>query len=88
MLFRSVLDRTLVDLLSLYRDVLVVQLGAGVDLVNVAEEAEVRRLAAESTPEQAIRRMDAIGEARERLAGNVAPLLAMEAMAVALRPQG
>ena len=85
---RDVLDRTLVDLLSLYRDVLVVQLGAGVDLVNVAEEAEVRRLAAESTPEQAIRRMDAIGEARERLAGNVAPLLAMEAMAVALRPQG
>ena len=85
---RDVLDRTLVDLLSLYRDVLVVQLGAGVDLVNVAEEAEVRRLAAESTPEQAIRRMDAIGEARERLACNVAPLLAMEAMAVALRPQG
>ena len=85
---RDVLDRALVDLLSMYRDVLVVQLGAGVDLVNVAEEAEVRRLAAESTAEQTIRRMDAIGEARERLAGNVAPLLAMEAMAVALRPQG
>jgi DNA polymerase-3 subunit delta' len=31
--------------------------------------------------------MDAIGQARTRLAGNVAPLLAMEAMAVALRPQ-
>ena len=85
---RDVLDRTLVDLLSLYRDVLVVQLGAAVDLVNVAEEAEVRRLAAESSAEQTIRRMDAIGETRERLAGNVAPLLAMEAMAVALRPQG
>ena len=85
---RDVLDRTLVDLLSMYRDVLVVQLGADVDLVNVAEEAEVRRLAAVSTPEQSVRRMDAIGVARERLAGNVAPLLAMEAMAVALRPQG
>ena len=54
----------------------------------MAEEAEVRRLASTSTPEQTIRRMDAIGETRERLAGNVAPVLAMEAMAVALRPQG
>jgi DNA polymerase-3 subunit delta' len=85
---RDVLDRALLDLLSLYRDVLVVQLGAGVDLVNAAQDADVRRLAAESTPEQTLRRMDAIGEARTRIAGNVAPLLAMEAMAVALRPQG
>jgi DNA polymerase-3 subunit delta' len=85
---RDVLDRSLLDLLSLYRDVLVVQLGADVDLVNAAHEEEVRRLAADSTPEQSIRRMDAIAEARTRLEGNVAPLLAMEAMAVALRPQG
>ncbi|MBX9245280.1 DNA polymerase III subunit delta' [Actinotalea ferrariae] len=84
---RDVLDRCLLDLLSLYRDVLVVQLGADVELVNPVH-AEIRRLAAESTPEQTIRRMDAIGEARTRLEGNVAPLLAMEAMAVALRPQG
>jgi DNA polymerase III subunit delta' len=85
---RDVLDRALVDLLSLYRDVLVVQLGAEVGLVNVAEAEVVQGLAAGSTPEQTVRRMDAIGEARTRLAGNVAPLLAMEAMAVALRPQG
>lgn len=85
---RDVLDRSLVDLLSLYRDVLVVQLGSDVGLINTSEEAQVRALAGASTPEQTIRRMDAIGETRERLAGNVAPLLAMEAMAVALRPQG
>ncbi|KGM14951.1 hypothetical protein N867_13925, partial [Actinotalea fermentans ATCC 43279 = JCM 9966 = DSM 3133] len=85
---RDVLDRALLDLLSLYRDVLVVQLGADVPLVNTAESAEVARLAGDSTAEQTIRRMDAIAEARERLEGNVAPLLAMEAMAVALRPQG
>ncbi|WP_199425234.1 DNA polymerase III subunit delta' [Actinotalea solisilvae] len=84
---RDVLDRTLLDLLSLYRDVLVVQLGADVELVNPVHD-EIRRLAASSTPEQTIRRMDAIGEARTRLEGNVAPLLAMEAMAIALRPQG
>ncbi|PZR52604.1 DNA polymerase III subunit delta' [Xylanimonas oleitrophica] len=85
---RDVLDRAMLDLLSLYRDVLVVQLGADVDLVNAGDAAIVRALAADSTPEQTVRRMDAIGLARERLAGNVAPLLALEAMAVALRPQG
>jgi len=85
---RDVLDRAMVDLLSLYRDVLVVQLAAGVELVNVEHEAQVRALAAASTPEQTLRRMDAIGEARTRLQGNVAPLLAVEAMTIALRPQG
>ncbi len=93
---RDVLDRAMTDLLSLYRDVLLVQLGAadgasggpGIDLVNVELADAVRTLAADSTPEQTLRRMDAIGTARERLAANVAPLLAVEAMAVALRPQG
>ncbi|HEX5332593.1 MAG TPA: DNA polymerase III subunit delta' [Cellulomonas sp.] len=85
---RDVLDRAMLDLLSLYRDVLVVQLDAGVELVNVEHEESVRALAASSTPEQTVRRMDAIGEARTRIAGNVAPLLAVEAMTIALRPQG
>ncbi|WP_425955195.1 DNA polymerase III subunit delta' [Xylanimonas sp. McL0601] len=88
---RDVLDRAMVDLLSLYRDVLVLQLGADVDLVNGLDPADlavVRALAADSGPEQTVRRMDAIGVARERLEGNVAPLLALEAMAIALRPQG
>lgn len=85
---RDVLDRAMVDLLSLYRDVLVVQLGAGVELVNVEHAETVRTLAGQSTPEQTLRRMDAVGQARTRIAGNVAPLLAVEAMAIALRPQG
>ena len=59
-----------------------------VDLVNLEQEPLVRELAAGSTPEQTLRRMDAVGVARTRLAGNVAPLLAVEAMAIALRPQG
>ncbi|MFD6093786.1 DNA polymerase III subunit delta' [Oerskovia sp. NPDC060338] len=85
---RDVLDRAMLDLLSLYRDVLVVQLGAHVDLVNTELAETVQALAEDSTPEQTVRRMDAIGVARERLDGNVAPLLALEAMAIALRPQG
>jgi len=88
---RDVLDRAMLDLLSLYRDVLVCQLGANVDLVNglnPTDAAVVRALAADSTPEQTVRRMDAIGIARGRLAANVQPQLAMEAMTIALRPQG
>ncbi len=85
---RDVLDRAMLDLLSLYRDVLVVQLGAEVSLVNLDHAETVGELAATSTPEQTLRRMDAIGQARTRLEGNVAPMLAVEAMAIALRPQG
>jgi len=84
---RDVLDRAMVDLLSFYRDVLVLQLGAGVDLVNAEHEEAARSVAESSTPEQTVRRMGAVGEARTRLEGNVAPLLAVEAMLIALRPQ-
>ena len=85
---RDGLDRSLIDLLSLFRDVLVVQLGSDVDLVNSEIAEVVAALAQDSTAEQTLHRMDAIGLARTRLGGNVAPLLAIEAMTIALRPQG
>lgn len=81
------LDRAMTDLLSLYRDVLVRQLGAGVPLVNEAQAPEVDALAEVSTPEGTLARLAAIQTARERIAANAAPLLAVEAMMVALRPQ-
>ncbi|PWJ53325.1 DNA polymerase-3 subunit delta' [Quadrisphaera granulorum] len=83
---RDVLDRALVDLASLYRDVLVVQLGAGVDLVNAELGREVAGLARRGGPEQTLARLDAIATARRRISANVNPLLAVEAMALALRP--
>ena len=83
---RDVLDRSLLDVLSLYRDVLVVQLGAEVDLVNAELADDVARLARASGPEDTVRRMDAIGLARERIGANVAPLLAVEALMVELSP--
>lgn len=85
---RDRLDRVLVDLLALFRDVLTVQLGAEVELINRDFSREVHALAADSTVEQSIRRMDAISQARERLMGNGQPLTVFEAMFVALRPQG
>jgi DNA polymerase III subunit delta' len=82
---RDVLDRALVDLAAFYRDVLVVQLGATVDLVNADFEPTLRELAAGSSPEATLRRIEAVLEARLAIDANVAPLLAVEAMAVALR---
>jgi len=81
---RDALDRALIDLASFYRDVLVVQLGAGVDMVNVDMQRPVAHVAESSTPESTLRRIEAILACREAIGTNVAPLLAVEAMAVAL----
>ena len=82
---RDSIDRALVDVLALYRDVLVRQLGAGVELVNDEVRPSIDRLAAASTPESTVRRMEAVVAAREALEANAAPLLALEAMALSLR---
>ncbi|MEJ5867518.1 DNA polymerase III subunit delta' [Pseudokineococcus sp. 5B2Z-1] len=84
---RDVLDRALLDLLSVYRDVLVLQLGADVDLVNASMVEDLRALAGRGGPAATLGRMDAIGTARERIQANVNPLLAVEAMCVALLPE-
>jgi DNA polymerase-3 subunit delta' len=82
---RDVVDRALVDVLSVYRDVLVLLAGDPVDLVNEEMRVDLTRLARELSPEDVVQRMEAVREARERIAANVAPLLAVEAMAVQLR---
>ena len=83
---RDVLDRAILDLMSLYRDVACVQVGASVHLVNESHRGHIESLAARTTLADTVRCLDALGTARTRLAGNVAPLLAMEAMTLALRP--
>jgi DNA polymerase-3 subunit delta' len=81
---RDALDRALLDLAGFYRDVLAVQLGAEVELANSDLEQEIRRLAATTTPESTVRRMQAIMQCRERIDANAHPLLAAEAMTLAL----
>lgn len=82
---RDVLDRSLLDLLSVYRDALVLHTGAPIDLVNQDHMAAVQQLAQAMSPEQLLHAIDAIGTARERIGLNVNPLLALEAMALSLR---
>lgn len=82
---RDGIDRILTDLLSLYRDILVLQLGAGSELVNGELGERLHSAASGSTAAQTLATMDAIQQARERIDGNVAPALAIEAMLVSAR---
>jgi len=82
---RDVVDRALVDLLSVYRDALVVRTGAGTALVNEDSRQVVQRVSEVLAPDHLLRAMDAIGTARERIGANVNPLLALESMALDLR---
>ena len=82
---RDVVDRALVDLLSVYRDALVIRAGAGTALVNEDSRQVVQRVAEVLGPDDLLHAMDAIGTARERIGANVNPLLALEAMTLALR---
>jgi DNA polymerase-3 subunit delta' len=82
---RDSLDQALTDLTGFYRDVLALQLGSRVALANTDAEDALERLARSSTPESTLRRIEAIAACREALDRNVAPLLAVEAMTMALR---
>lgn len=82
----DVVDRGLMDLVSVYRDALTLQLGASSEVVNEEIRPEVERLASATMPEENLRRIDAVFEAREQmLEFNVPPMLALESLMVALR---
>lgn len=84
---RDALDRVLLDLMSFYRDVLVVALGSSAELVNAEQRAQIEERARTGGPERALRAVDEIRACREAIEGNVAPLLAVEAMTLALRAE-
>jgi len=79
---RDTLDQALLELALFYRDILMFQLGAEVELAS--PESDLRKLASSSTPEATLRRLQAIMHCRELLTLNVAPLLAVEEMALSL----
>jgi DNA polymerase III subunit delta' len=81
---RDSLDRALLDLAAYYRDVLAVQLGANVELSDGGHDGELGRLAGRSRPADTVARIEAIMRCRQRLSANVAPLLAVEEMTLAL----
>jgi DNA polymerase-3 subunit delta' len=82
---RDALDRALVDLAAFYRDVLLLQSGAGVRPAHPDIAPDARQLARALTPEGVLYRLDAVLGCREALELNVKPRIAVEAMTVALR---
>ncbi|MGL4340486.1 MAG: DNA polymerase III subunit delta' [Rhodoglobus sp.] len=79
---RDGIDRIMVDLLTLYRDILLVQLGVPGEPINLRIMERLSVAASVSTTVETLTTMDAITTARERIESNVPPLLALEAMLI------
>jgi DNA polymerase-3 subunit delta' len=81
----DVVDRSLMDLVSVYRDAIALATGGG-ELVNEELRADVEQIVRTSTPELNLRRIGWIFDAREQmLEFNVPVPLALESMMVALK---
>jgi DNA polymerase-3 subunit delta' len=81
---RDVLDLALIDLAGFFRDVLVAGSAARVPLTSPDRAADVQRAAQQWAPESVLRRLEAVLACREALDRNVKPLVALEAMLVAV----
>jgi len=82
---RDYLDRALLDLATLYRDILLVQSGSVDSLINQDLTVQINKLAATQSPEKTLKKIEAILKARINLAQNAAPLLLIEALMCELR---
>jgi DNA polymerase-3 subunit delta' len=82
---RDGLDRILVDLLALYRDVLTVQLKAQTPLVNRDLSVQIRDVASTSKPEDTIGIIDMIEKSRDRIDRNVRDIYVMDSLAATLK---
>jgi DNA polymerase-3 subunit delta' len=82
----DVIDRGLMDIMSVYRDAIMLQAGGAGDLVNEEVRDKVADLARRSTAEENLRRIDKIFAARNQMMEfNTTPLLALESMMVSLK---
>ena len=82
---RDYLDRALLDIATLYRDVLLVQSGGREELINTDLSAVIDGLVKTSTAERTLAKIEVIMKTRANLMLNAAPLLVIEAMMVQLR---
>ena len=83
---RDAIDRIMVDVMSVLRDVVMVQVQAGVDPINISHGPAIDARAHATTPEMTVAALDAVREARERIAHNSPPLLVLEALLISLSP--
>ena len=81
---RDRLDLTLQELSAFYRDVLVMQTGAEIELFHTVMKSSIQKIANSTSINSTIKRMDTIETTRRMLPSEAAPLLVLEAMTVAL----
>ena len=79
-MMRDSIDGALLDLATLYRDVMMVQSGATESMINSDMRAEIENFASSFAPHSAVQKMTAVMEARNQLAMNAAPLVTCEAL--------
>ena len=82
---RDYLDRALLDLSTLYRDILLTQSNSVDSLINLDLIEEIKQLAQATRPEQTLAKIESILKTRRNLAHNAAPLLLIEALMCELR---
>ena len=82
---RDYLDRALLDLSTLYRDVLLVQSGSNDSLINGDLKSEISKLATTEGSPRTLKKIEAILKTRSNLVQNAAPLLLIEALMCELR---
>ena len=82
---RDYLDQALLDIVTLFRDILLVQSGKSEGLVNSDLTEDINRVATSTTSEATLTKIEAIMKARTNLSHNAAPLLTVEAMMVQLK---
>lgn len=81
---RDGVDRIATDITSILRDILMIQLNTGSDLVNQRYLAQLEERAALTNVQQTLFAIDQIQIARDRIAANTPPQLALEAMLIAI----
>ena len=81
---RDAVDRILVDVMSVLRDVLMLQVGTGVELVNQRHSAAIENRAATTTSSLTLSALDAVNQARVRMSNNSPPLLVLESLLIQL----
>ena len=82
---RDGIDRILVDLMSLYRDILTIQLAAESELVNQDLRNQLDEMASSTRSPETISKLEAMTLARVRIGANVRDLMVLESLAIQLR---
>lgn len=82
---RDYLDRALLDIATLYRDILLIQSNSPDSIINTDLISEMRKIAESTEAEATLAKLEAIMSARTNLSHNAAPLLIIEALMVLLK---